>query len=325
MKRTKVAIVTRTKNRKILLRRAFESVLGQTYQDWQLVIVNDGGGREHVEPLVEKYRDALAGRVVVLHHETSKGMEAASNAGIRASDSDYVVIHDDDDSWHPDFLAETVGYMEDDTLPRTNLGGVITHSLLIKEVIEGDRVIKKSEEPFNAWMKSVTLYRMAAQNSFPPISFLFKRSALDEVGYFREDLPVLGDWDFHLRFITRYDIGLIDKLLAYYHHRVSLMNGEYSNTVIGGNDKHMYYDAAIRNDILRKELASGKLGLGLLINISRSFEDLFNTMNHYSALVHQYSAMVSATVASSMPPTFFSYMKDRIYNLGKRAKLINGR
>jgi glycosyltransferase involved in cell wall biosynthesis len=55
---------------------------------------------------------ASATELRVLHHAHSKGMEAASNAGIHASTGEFVVIHDDDDSWHPDFLRETVDYLD---------------------------------------------------------------------------------------------------------------------------------------------------------------------------------------------------------------------
>jgi glycosyltransferase involved in cell wall biosynthesis len=53
-------------------------------------------------------------------------MEAASNAGIAACDSDYIVIHDDDDSWCPDFLERTVAFLDGPEGAR--YGGVATHS-----------------------------------------------------------------------------------------------------------------------------------------------------------------------------------------------------
>ncbi|MGR9051111.1 MAG: glycosyltransferase family 2 protein [Gammaproteobacteria bacterium] len=99
-----VAIITRTKNRNILLRRAIESVLGQHFRNWLMVIVNDGGDAEAVDRLVAEYESQFRGRSKVIHNPNSLGMEAASNVGIKNSDSRYLVIHDDDDSWHPAFL-----------------------------------------------------------------------------------------------------------------------------------------------------------------------------------------------------------------------------
>lgn len=269
-KRYKVAVITRTKNRPILLRRAIESVLGQTFQDWIMVIVNDGGIVQDVERLVERYKDKFKERCLVIHNETSLGMEAASNRGIRFSDSEYVVIHDDDDSWHPRFLEKCVNFL--DTNQHKTFKGVITYSTRIIERIEGNNIITEHKEPFNTWMKSVSLFRMAANNIFPPISFVYKRDVLDEIGYYREDLPVLGDWEFNLRFMSKYDIYLIPEELAYYHHRLSIKSGELSNSVVGHDDKHIFYDTLIRNELLRKDLERNALGLGYLVNLGKSFE-----------------------------------------------------
>ncbi|MFC0213244.1 glycosyltransferase family 2 protein [Paenibacillus chartarius] len=265
----KVAVITRTKNRNILLKRALESVTRQTHENWVMVIVNDGGEPNAVNELVNKYN--TEGKIITIHNPESVGMEAASNIGIKKVESDYIVIHDDDDSWHPTFLERTVNHLTNVEKSK-NVKGVITHSTRIIERIENDTVIIDFKEPYNTWINSVTLYRMAAGNVFPPISFVFKREVIDEIGLYREDLPVLGDWDFHLRFIEKYNIDVIHEQLAYYHHRVTLQHGDYSNSVFGGNNKHLYYDTFLRNDYLRKDLEQNKVGLGFLVNIAKSFE-----------------------------------------------------
>src|SRR5579884_96060 len=112
MMQAKVAVVTRTKNRPLLLKRCIESVLNQTYKDWFHIIVNDGGDVTTVEGVVAAYLDRYNGRVRVLHNETSVGMQNASNQGIRATESEYIGIHDDDDTWHGMFLEECVDYLE---------------------------------------------------------------------------------------------------------------------------------------------------------------------------------------------------------------------
>jgi glycosyltransferase involved in cell wall biosynthesis len=63
-------------------------------------------------------------------------MEAASNAGSAVCDSDYVVIHDDDDSWLPDFLDRTVAFLDSEKGAR--YGGVATHSVYVSEEIRDD-------------------------------------------------------------------------------------------------------------------------------------------------------------------------------------------
>lgn len=297
----RVSIITRTKDRTILLRRALESALCQSHSDWEMIIVNDGGNPGDVDALVHSVRDRAGDRIHVIHHPRSLGMEAASNAGIRIASGDYFVIHDDDDSWHPDFLRECLDYLSENSKV-AQLGGVVTHSVRIQESIEGDQVTTSARDPFNPWLHTVTLYRMAAGNIFPPISFLYKRSALEAIGPYREDLPVLGDWEFNLRFLMHFEIGVIPKELAYYHHRMTVQAGAYSNSVIGGHNKHVFYDALLRNELLRKDLEERSLGLGFLVNFAKGVEDT----------THGIHGLRDAS--------WFLYTKDRVYNLLQAAK-----
>ncbi len=262
-----VAVITRTKDRAVLLRRAMASVLSQTSGDWVHVIVNDGGDPAPVDRLAAEHAERYAGRLHVVHNPRSLGMEAASNVGLRARDSRHVVIHDDDDSWEPDFLAATTAILDGQADGR--VAGVITHSVRIDERILGDRVEIDRRAPYNDWVRSITLFRMAGGNMFPPISFLFRRSVLDEVGYYREDLPVLGDWEFNLRFLARHDIAVLPRPLALYHHRPSNTDPAYANSIFGAQDKHALYDALIRNELMRRDLDSGRLGLGTLVNLGQ--------------------------------------------------------
>lgn len=298
MKSERVSIITRTKDRAILLRRAIESVLDQRFTDWRMVVINDGGDPDEVVALVDEYRGRLGDRVTVLHHTHSKGMEAASNAGIRASTGEFVVIHDDDDSWHPDFLRKTVDYLDHNVAIPT-LAGVTTHSMRVEEVIQGDQVLRQREELFNPSLWTVSLFRMASRNMFPPISFLYRRVVLDEIGHYREDLPVLGDWEFNLRFVARYEIGVIRLPLAYYHHRMTLKDGAYSNS---GLDKHRFYETLLRNEWLRNDLKSQSLGFGLLANLGVDLEDL--------------------SLASAKTVTLFGYVKNKIHKFALAKNLV---
>lgn len=276
-KKARVAVITRTKNRAILLDRAIQSVLSQAFKDWIHVVVNDGGDPASVDALLHQYADAYSGRLVCVHNPDSLGMEAASNVGVRSCDSDYIVIHDDDDSWCPTFLSRCVDYLD---APPPVLGtpvrGVATYSTRILEQMNEQGASEVGRESFNDWMTGVSLYRLAASNCIPPISFLFARDAYVQLGGFREDLPVLGDWDFHLRFAQAFEIGLIRESLANYHHRVELTDGIYGNSVIAGDDKHRRYEHLYRNALLRDDLRAGQLGLGFLVNTAGSFEVLHN-------------------------------------------------
>ncbi len=255
--RSDVAIITRTKNRPTLLRRAADSVARQSYADLDWVVVNDGGELDDVLGVID---DSLAdpSRIMICHNQRSLGMEGASNAGIRASSSEWVVIHDDDDSWHPGFLQATTAFL---SANRAVYKGVIAGTVLVSEEIVGDQVIEHAREPYQAWVKSVHLAEMAIGNFFAPIAFVFSRSIYDIVGGYDHRLPVLGDWDFNLRFLLEADIGVVDAPLAYYHHRNAGAAGAYSNSVVGGIDKHLAYNAIVRNKYVREAATNPKLGI----------------------------------------------------------------
>lgn len=265
----RVAIITRTKNRTILLERAINSVLEQTFQDWCMVIVNDGGKREPVDRLVGKYCDQFKGRVAIIHNETSVGMEAASNLGIAYGDSEYIVIHDDDDSWAPSFLMMCLTELEQVSKTLPSVQGVITYSLRVLERLERGSVVTEQIDPYNKWISKgvLNLFRMTESNMFPPISFVYRRKALETIGAYREDLPVLGDWEFNLRFMAQYDIYVIPHALAFYHHRPSASN-HLGNSNVAGLQSHEFYSEYLRNDLLRRDLRDGVNGLGTLMNVS---------------------------------------------------------
>ena len=260
-----VAIITRTKNRPLLLKRAAESVARQTYDGYVWVVVNDGGDEADVREVIEQ--SAVDRRKIVLvSNARSLGMEAASNAGIRNSQSEFVLIHDDDDSLHQDYLKETVALLTGARGKR--YGGVITHSLYVSEEIRGDQIIEHTRVPYRDWVRNVQLAEMVCENFFPPISFLYRRSVWDEIGGYNESLPVLGDWYFNLEFLLNADIAVIQKPLAYYHHRDrgdAARTSLYTNSVIGGLAKHEEFGSIVRNEFFRNNATKNPAALAILL------------------------------------------------------------
>lgn len=247
------AIVTRTKDRPLLLRRAMECILAQTHADWHHVIVNDGGDRDHIEALVAGM-PGYAGRVSLIHNSPNMGMEAASNAGLILTDSAYFAIHDDDDTWQPDFLARTVEVMrQHEASPR--FGGVVTGVTVVHEEIQVDRVIETRREPFRPDMEFVGLTNLLPENQFPPIAMLCRRSVLDLLGHFDSRKPVLGDWDFHLRVARSFELAYLRAPLANYHHRGSA-SGSLSNSVYADSWRHRAIRARSLDAMLRERLAA---------------------------------------------------------------------
>ena len=293
----RVAVIMRTKDRPLLLRRAIRSVLDQTFQDWLLVIVNDGGDPESVELVVNEAAEELAERVIVLHHPVSLGMQTASNAGISSCDSDFIIIHDDDDTWQPTFLARAISHL-DERGWNPKVGGVITWSQVIVEELREDGQINTYDRfIFNDKLHSISLLDLSVENRFPPISFLFRRAALDTVGPFREQHGVLGDWDFHLRLLQRFDIDVIPEPLANYHHRTETTAGVYGNSVHAQNDLHRARRVELINDAVRGQLSGdNSVPLGHLLVWGDFHHALLAEQRHEFQRLHDYLWTVEQSI-----------------------------
>jgi glycosyltransferase involved in cell wall biosynthesis len=280
----KVAIITRTKDRPIMLPRVLESVANQSFTNFVWVIVNDNGEVASVDEVAEK---AISKGVdtFVIHRRESVGMEAASNDGIQRSESEYIVIHDDDDTWDPEFLQETVSYLN----KTSDAVGVVSWANRVDEVVGEDTVTITGTTPYNHWLQNIYISDLAIVNRFPPISFLFRREIWVSVGGFDESLPVLGDWDFHLKAALEGDIHVIPSALANYHFRPAIVDKDsvYGNTVTSGIDKHIMYDAVYRNRKLRDDINSGNTGMGNLLALGQ----MLRRVNNLSDAVGRISQM----------------------------------
>src|SRR5206468_7878402 len=148
-----IAVVTRTKDRVLLLRRCIETVLNQGFADWVHVIVNDGGAPDEVEALAAEYRDRYGDRLILIHNAESRGMEAAANIGVAASSSEFVAVLDDDDTWDPAFLATCIAALRAETYPGTR--GIICRTDIIYERISGTEIRKVRQFGYNADMVAV--------------------------------------------------------------------------------------------------------------------------------------------------------------------------
>jgi len=271
-----VGIVVRTKNRPVLLRRAIESIVHQTYANWMMAIVNDGGDEADVEFLAARYRPLTGNRISVIHNPVSLGMEGASKVGLVGLDSDLLVFHDDDDSWAPEFLSIAVNELLRVRKKFPDTQGVATYAHLVRETVRGNLIEIDAIEPFSGWVPRgfLSLDRMLAGNFIPPISFLFSRQAYLEVGSIYEVIPYLGDWDFLVRFLSRYDVYMIPQFLAFYHWRWGSEPGGLNNTVTAEVDQHHFYKQYLLNAWLRRDFAAGKAGPGTYANLRIHVEEL---------------------------------------------------
>ncbi len=136
---------------------------------------------------------------------------------------------------------------------------------MIDEHEEGGEWVEVGRKLLQKDLRSVNLFQLASVNQFSPNAFVYERRAYEAVGGYREDLPVLDDWDFNLRFMLEFDVHVIPEGLANYHIRPKVTSGAGANSQVAGESLHIYYHAAIVNHFLRKDIEDGKAGLGQLL------------------------------------------------------------
>ena len=103
-----VSVIIPTYNRAHLIGRAIRSVLDQTYQDWELIVVDDAS-TDDIPGIVKGFTD---GRVKYIRHDENKGAAAARNTGIQAARGAYIAFLDSDDEWLPEKLERQVQAFE---------------------------------------------------------------------------------------------------------------------------------------------------------------------------------------------------------------------
>jgi len=103
----RLSIVMRTLNRGELIREAIQSVLRQNFRDWELILVNDGGGRE-----VEKALESVWDKRMVYAHSRHSGPAGAFNVGLRLARGEMIGFLDDDDFAYPESWARLVSHLE---------------------------------------------------------------------------------------------------------------------------------------------------------------------------------------------------------------------
>lgn len=261
-----VAVIVRTKDRPQFLERALGDIFTQTYRGFRVVIVNDGGSPEQVKAVLAGLHEDSRRLVTVVNHESSRGMEAASNAGIRSCDSKYIAIHDDDDLWHPEFLERTVRHLEN----CSDAGVVVRTNIRYEEIVDGE-IRETGSEPFWANIQQISLGEMLQVNRAVPISFLYRRSLHEELGYYDEKMDVCGDWEFNIRVLSRHPIGFLDgEPLAFWSQRPAA-SGTDANSIFDKAEDHRRFDRRVRDEYLRKDLTQG--GLGILLEVSRLMAD----------------------------------------------------
>lgn len=195
-----VSVVIPTYNRASLLIKSIQSVLNQTYNDFEVIIIDDGSD-DNTEELVESFHDE---RIRYIRHEVNMGVACARNTGINASSGVFIAFQDSDDEWLPRKLEKEINIFNScdskvgvvySGLWRFNKNKKTYFPLHFDNKIEG------------------RIHEELIKGNFVHGLSIIRRSCFEKIGLFDEELPALEDWEIYLRLSKYYDFKFINEPL----------------------------------------------------------------------------------------------------------------
>lgn len=226
----KVSVIIPTHNRPELLKKAIESVLAQTYSDFEVVVVDDGL-QKRSNGIVEQFHDR---RIRYLQHDAERGGSAARNSGIRAATGDFIAFLDDDDEWLPEKLDIQMARFAPTDPDVGFCFSAVTN--IYHDHEEHTVVLDGIRDHFSR--------ALGNPKGYLTVTLIVKRKVFDTVGLFDEALPSHQETDLIIR-AAKYFKGLgINQSLV----RVNMQSG-YDRT--GGSIERRI---AGREMIIRKNL-----------------------------------------------------------------------
>lgn len=209
-----ISVIIPTCDRVHLLKRAVESVLNQSFVDFEIIIVDD-----HSNDSTLDYLDSIRDKRVRFIARSERGGGAvARNTGILAANGEYVAFLDDDDVWHPSKLQRQVELIQ--LQPEVGL----VYAGAVHMYLEGGNRFKKFTPKFRGNIFKKLLERNVIGTTS---SIMVRRKALDEIGGFDESFPSCQDWDLYLRLTKNWSVDFVEEpQLNYYLHPVRITSNE---------------------------------------------------------------------------------------------------
>jgi GT2 family glycosyltransferase len=290
-----VSIVLRTRNRPEFLVQALRDISSQDFTDLEVVIVNDGDDPLTAEAGVAAVPALLDKTRIVDRTQLEHGRARAANAGIRAARGELLVMHDDDDTWAPDFLTVTTKHLR----AHPEAAAVSAHTEVVihrSDPTTGEERIERLL--LTPSLTAITIADMVRENRVTTHSLLYRASVHDEIGYFDETLVAHEDWDFYLRFIERYSIDLLPlPARAFWHHRPEA-TGDAGNSVFLLDSDHEAARVLVRDRHLRASVARD--GLGPALHLAAEMQSLeAELQSHRDALAELRETLAEANARLS--------------------------
>jgi len=197
-----VSVIIPTYNRAHLLSRAIKSVLNQTFQDFEIIIVDDAS-TDNTDRLVASFQNS---RMIYIQHERNQGSAAARNTALRQAQGEFIAFLDSDDEWLPDKLEKQMKLF---SKASQNVGLVVTGAMDIRENIPYQIYLPK--------FRGNIARRILIENCVGLTSIaLVRKECFTKSGLFDESLRGSEDWDLWIRIAQHYEVDFTPDILLRY-------------------------------------------------------------------------------------------------------------
>ena len=221
MIKPKVSVMIPTYNRAGLLPRAVNSVLNQTLDEYEIIIVDDASS-DDTQQIIAGFDDP---RIRSFRHETNRGQSAAINTAIRQARGEYITSLDDDDEWPTDRLNLMAAVL-DNASPKVGL----VYGWRVSVDDSTGEIVKRPRHTYEGYrlFEEVLARGFLIGNGV----FMTRTSVAKEVGGYDEDMTLHNDWDFFTRVVLKYDVAVCSAVVLKHHigHRFGRLSDHITET-----------------------------------------------------------------------------------------------
>lgn len=235
-------VITTYKREASIVKRALDSIVNQTYENIEIIVVNDCPQEaelaQKIGNMISKYNNENIHYIVV---EKNGGACKARNLALSKASGEFIAYLDDDDEWLPEKIELQVAALQKDE----TAGIAYCNAMIYREGCSTAKV-RFQQDP----LKDNIRYKMFGANVIGSCSFpMFRVSELKRVNGFREDMPALQDWELYLRLLKNCGAVYVEKPVAkYYFYEGERLSAHPENRTIAYEKIHKEFENELESD-----------------------------------------------------------------------------
>ena len=216
----KVSVVMASYNHEKYVAETIESVLSQTYQDWEFIITDDGS-RDGTVDVMKRFDDR---RIKLFCFSQNQGACTAMNNCIQEAKGEYIAVINSDDAWMPEKLEKQVKFLDE----HPEKGAIFGYAQIIDE--EGKKITEENHFYSQVFIQpNRTRFEWLRHfffngNCLCHPSILIRKHCYDDIGLYDERFALLPDFDFWIRLCIKYEIFIMPESLVKFRIRLQEAN-----------------------------------------------------------------------------------------------------